>query len=137
MIDDQNILVPGRGLVNLKAERVNRAVMEYDERLRFGFNPVNNDYIIYIKMPRDFEAYYYIEGEPVYPCIGFGDEIPDPGEAVVRLQQADTWRHGATIYNRVMDSQARVRANQADEADAVNQDVAERLTHKLRKEGII
>ena len=133
----QVIVVPGRGVVNLDAEKVNRAVMEYDERLRFGFNPSNNDWIIYIKMPREFEAAYYIEGEPVYPCIGFQDRIPHPDEAMARLRMADSMAHGMNLYRRVTDSQAKYRASIEEAADEAIQEAAERMTHQAKKEGII
>jgi hypothetical protein len=132
-----NIVVPGRGVVNLDAEKVNRAVMEYDERLRFGYNAQNDDWIIYIKMPRGFEAAYYIEGEPVYPCIGFKNRIPHPDEALARLKTADTMRHGMRIYNKVVDSQAKFRAKAEETANEGIEEAAQRMQHQAKKEGLI
>ena len=102
--DKMNIVVPGRGVVNLDAERVNRAVQEYDERLRFGFNEVNGDWVVYIKMPRGFDAAYYIEGEPVYPVLGFQKRIPPVDEALGRIRLSDSWREGSRIYDLAQSS---------------------------------
>jgi hypothetical protein len=129
------ILVPGRGLVNLDAERVNKAVMEYDERLRFGYNPANDDWIIYIRMPQSFEAYYYIDDEPVYPCIGFGTSIPAPEYALHRLKAADTLRHGERILNEMNRLNEKWRAERDAEAADHTAEVAERIEFEVRKDG--
>jgi hypothetical protein len=133
--DAMNIVVPGRGVVNLDAEKVNRAVQEYDERLRFGFNERNGDWVIYIKMPRSFDAAYYIEGEPVYPVLGFKDKIPQVDEAVGRVRLSDSWREGSRIYDRMIAAQERARAAQEADAADITGDVAERIEHQVRKEG--
>lgn len=132
---ERNILVPGRGVLNLDAEAVNRAVSAHDERLRFGFNETNQDWVIYIKMPRDFNSYYYIEGEPVYPVLGFGSSIPLPDEAVSRLSRADTLAHGMNILERMNKENAKIEASYKDEADALTEEVAERIEHAIRKDG--
>jgi hypothetical protein len=133
--DKMNIVVPGRGVVNLDAERVNRAVQEYDERLRFGFNEVNGDWVVYIKMPRGFDAAYYIEGEPVYPVLGFQKRIPPVDEALGRIRLSDSWREGSRIYDRMVKAQERARAAQEAEAADLTGDVAERIEHEMRKQG--
>lgn len=132
---DRNIIVPGRGVLNLDAEAVNRRIQEHDERLRFGFNQVNGDWVVYIRMPRNFEAYYYIEGEPVYPVLGFGSTIPTPDEAVTRLREADTMQHGLGILERMRRENAKIEANIREANEALNAEVAERVEFNLRKEG--
>lgn len=131
--DPLEIYVPGRGMVNPQAERVNDAVKQEDERLRFGFNPKNKDWIIYILMPRDFDAAYYIEGEPVYPVLGFGDRIPSPDEAVRRLREVDTRRTDVRkAMNKANDARAHAREKEAQDWDA---EMAERIEFELRKKG--
>lgn len=137
MIDDpMNILVPGRGLVNLDAEKVNRAAQEYDERLRFGFNEANGDWVLYIRMPREFDSFYRIDGDPVYPVLGFGSEVPHPDEALGRVQRSDSWKIGAQIYDRVVSSQHRARNEAEQAADEATQETAERLAHHAKEQGI-
>lgn len=132
---DNIIEVPGRGFINLEAEAVNRAVMEEDNRLRFGWNEVNQDWMVYILMPREFDAYYRINGEPVYPVVGFQNTIPEPHEAVERLRKADGRRHGMRILNDLNKYNDDVRREAQDTGDAAIDETAERVEHTLRKDG--
>lgn len=134
-LPENNIVVPGRGVVNLDAERVNRAVQEEDERLRFGWNEANQDWMVYILMPRNFEAYYHIEGQPVYPVIGFQDKIPTSSEAIERLRKADGRRHGMRILNEL--NKHNTKLVDTDTKDAAIEETAERIEHTLRKAGEI
>lgn len=135
MSADRNILVPGLGMVNPEAMRVNEAVKEYDERLRFGFNEVNGDWVVYILMPRDFDAYYFIDGSPVYPVLGFGDSIPSPDEAVRRLYETDTLRHGDAILDRMNRDNEYLRVSHDKDMAEFDEEMAERVEFELRKEG--
>lgn len=130
------ILVPGRGLVNVDADRVNTAVQEYDEHLRFGFNQTNGDWVIYRKLPRDFEfAPYYIEGEPMLPVLGFGREIPSPEFALKRLYETDAWRHGQKIYDNLLRENEKIKAEQEEKFQEELTEAAERMEHALRYTG--
>lgn len=130
-----SIWTPGRGDKYPEAERVNAAAMEYDERLRFGFNEQNGDWVLYIKMPRDFDAFYYIDGEPVFPVLGFGNEIPTPEKAIERLAAADTLRHGTRILDKMNKDNERLQKHRDNEASAFHEEIAERIEFGLRKEG--
>lgn len=128
----QGILVPGQGIVNVDAMRVDTAVREYDERLRFGYNPTNQDWIIYIALPRDYEgAHYHIDGTPVMPVLGFGDRIPAPSEATRKLYETDAWRHGNKLYDKMLsDNEEQKRRN----AEAMEEEIAEaqeRIEHAM------
>lgn len=126
----QEILVPGRGVINFDALRVDRAVKEYDERLSFGYNPKNEDWVVYIKLPRDFkDAWYQIEGENVMPVLGVGKEIPIPDAVIKRLWETDAWRNGEEIYDNMLKHNAAIKAEQNEQADQLNQEVAERIAH--------
>ena len=134
MSSPQNILVPGQGMVNPAALRVSEAIKEYDERRRFGYNETNGDWIIYIVMPRDFEAAYFIDGQPVYPVIGFGTDVPDPEYALKRLYTADSRRKN--VLKRMNEENARLEAERKNEMAEFDEEMAERIEFELRKEGL-
>ena len=128
----QGILVPGRGLVNVEAMRVDTAVREYDERLRFGYNPTNQDWIVYIALPRDYVgAHYHIDNEPVMPVLGFGGRIPAPSEATRKLYETDAWRHGNKLYNRMLEENEKLHKKRQEEADAEIAEAVERAEHAI------
>lgn len=130
-----SILVPGKGLVNLEAVRVDSAVREYDERLCFGFNEANQDWIIYIKMERDFDGPYYIDGVPVYPVLGFQHRIPSPEEALRRLVQSDALRQGSQILDKLNADNLELQRERDKLAEDIVEETAERLEYSFRKEG--
>lgn len=128
----QGILVPGQGIVNMDALRVDTAVKEYDERLSFGWNPVNKDWIVYISLPRDYVgAHYHIDGNPVMPVLGFGGRIPAPSEATRKLYETDAWRHGNKLYEKMLKHNEQVRKQQAEEAEAEIAEAVERAEHAI------
>lgn len=128
----QTIMVPGRGLVNLDAMRVDTAVKEYDERLSFGYNPVNEDWVVYIALPRDYEgAHYHIDGEPVMPVLGFQGRIPSPEEVTRRLYETDAWRNGEEIYNKMLENNERIKKEQREKSEAEMEEAIERAAHVL------
>lgn len=130
------ILVPGRGLFNVDAARVDAAVREYDERLSFGFNPANEDWCVYIKLPRGFEnAPYYIENEPVWIVLGFQHRIPSPDEAIKRLYETDALKHGSALLDKMNAENERLKKKQAEEFEAQMDEATERVEHALRYHG--
>ena len=130
------IEVPGRGLVNLDAARVDAAVREYDERLRFGYNPTNDDWCVYIQYPRDFEgAPYLIDGTPVMPVLGFGKEIPSVGYAMNRLNETDQWKHGKRTMEKMEREHEALKKARQVEQDELTQEAAERVEHAMRYYG--
>jgi hypothetical protein len=131
-----NIEVPGRGLVNLQAMRVDEAVRGYDERLRFGFNTQNGDWVIYIQLPRDFEhPPYRIDGEPMLPVLGFGHDIPSVDYALKRLDETDAMKHGSKIYDKMLAHNEAIKKEQEEKWQEQLTEAAERMEHALRKEG--
>lgn len=90
------IYLPGRGVVDLAGVSVDRAVNQYDERLSFGRNEETGDYCIFVKMPRGWDG-----PEHGLPILGFQREVPTVDEAMKRLWQSDTLRHGERILNEV------------------------------------
>lgn len=129
-----NILVPGKGYLDVDALTVDRRIREHDERLRFGFNEKNQDWVIYITMPPDFDASYYIDGGPVYPVIGFGKQIPDPDTALKKLHYADTMRYGLEILDKMNSANDKLKEpyeRKASEATGEAADVREWALRKL------
>ena len=121
-----NIWIPGRGELNMQAYKVDRAVNEYDERLMFGRNEDTGDWCVFIRLP---------DGKPPYPVLGFQDTIPDPRDAITRLQQGDTLRHGERIYKEILDSEKQRRALLDYASDQAAGDAAERTEHMMRQRG--
>lgn len=96
LIEQPKIWLPTRGMVDRRALAVERAIQEYDERLVFGRHEETRDWCAFMKFP---------PGDPVfpelYPVVGFGQEIPEPREAVERLIRADSLRQAESQLDRV------------------------------------
>lgn len=112
--------------VSYEAYRVDRAVREYDERLMFGRNDETGDWCIFIRLPGD---------NPPYPVIGFQDTIPDPHDAIRRLNEGDTRKHGERIYKEILDSEKKRRAMLDYVSSQAAEDSAERTEHMMRQRG--
>lgn len=96
VLEQVPIWLPGQGVVDVRAARVDRAVQQYDERLRFGRNEANGQYAIFIKFPPGDD--YFPE---LYPILGFGFDIPEPEAAIRRLEAADTLKHGERMLDEM------------------------------------
>lgn len=126
----QEIIVPGRGVVNFDAARVDRAVKEYDERLSFGWNPKNEDWVVYIELPRDYkDPWYQIGGVPVMPVLGVGKEIPTPEAVVKRLWETDAWRNGEEIYDKMLKHNESLKAEKEAATQAQTDEALDRIGH--------
>lgn len=86
-----SIWLPGAGLVDFSIRRVDAAVQEYDEHLRFGRNEETGQWCIYRLMG---------SAAPPLPILGFND-IPHPDDALKRLYQSDALRHGERILDEM------------------------------------
>jgi hypothetical protein len=136
MADPVLIEVPGKGITDLTAIRIDKAVRHYDRYLRFGYNPENQDYILYVVMPRDFDSYYFIDGEPAYPVIGFGKEIPSEDHVLARLRASDVRKRGVDVLNALNRHNEQLRrANDLVAAGPV-EEAAERIEHLVRSLGM-
>lgn len=113
------IFVPGRGMVDLSMTQVDRAVREYDERLLFATHPETGQPGIFIKMERDFEweSALDIGGDRVVAVCMFRD-VPSPDEALRKLHQSDSMRHGEQMlddihrHNNAIKAQGEYRASE-------------------------
>jgi hypothetical protein len=85
------LYVPGSGMVDASAYRVQKAVKEQDERLLFARNTDTGQWCVYIQSERD--------AEPL-PILGF-NEIPSPELVLKELYKRDAWRRGNEILDEV------------------------------------
>lgn len=131
------IEVPGVGFTNSYAEKINDAVQRYDRYLRFGFNPANGDWILYVIMPRAFDSFYRIGEDPVYPVIGFGYDLPTVDHVMDRVRSADVRRRGKDVYNALLKHNAEVKAQGDLIYAAAIEEGAQRIEHFTRKAGLM
>jgi hypothetical protein len=85
------IWIPGAGMVDMNVRRVQAAVEEYDESLRFGRNEDTGQWCVYKLMG---------SSAPPVPILAF-DNIPHPDDVFRRLYQTDALRHGAEILDQM------------------------------------
>ena len=112
--------------VNYAAYKVDRAVNEYDERLMFARNEDTGDWCVFVKMPRPQDP---------FPVFGFGDRIPDPVEALAKVQEGHLVRHKERIWKEITDSQRDYRKGIRAKGNEASEESAEVVEHFLRKHG--
>jgi hypothetical protein len=112
--------------MDTKAWRVDQAVNAYDERLLFAKNEETGDWCVFIRMPVP---------EPPYPVCGFGNDIPEVDDVMLRIRQADTLRNGEAIYRDVVRSQNKYRSALEYNTDQAASESAEVVEHLMRKHG--
>jgi hypothetical protein len=109
-------------------------VVEYDERLIFSQHPLNGQWCIFMKMPADYETETQIDGNNVLPLLGFRD-IPHPEDAVKRLWQADTLRHGEQMLDEMNRRNAARKAEYEKAASDSSGEAAEAMEWFNRQAG--
>lgn len=129
-MSDVMVYVPGRGNVNSKAYRVDRALREYDERLSFQFHPETRQWCAFMQMPRGHEP-------PEIPVYGFDppERIPEVHEALQKIEEMDTLRHGQAIWNRIVRDSEAIRAAREAQAAEGTEALAEAVEFHRRKSG--
>lgn len=104
---------------------LNRVVREYDERLRFGRNETNGDWVVFRMMPN---------GEDPRPVLGFQYDLPTPDHVIDRLRAADT----TVFVNQLEEMNAHNRAIQDGfkaKADEATEETAEAWESFLHRRG--
>lgn len=119
------LYVPGRGMVDVSAYRVDKAVKEYDERLLFARNTDTGQWCVYIQPERD--------AEPL-PILGF-NEVPHPTDALKELYKRDAWRRGNEILDKVNRRNAEIKQQYEDAASEGSAIAAEAFEWGFRKMG--
>jgi len=113
--------------MNYDAYRVDRAVNAYDERLMFARNEDTKDWCVFVRMPSPQEP---------MPVFGFGDRIPDPVEAVAKVQEGHLVKHKERIWKEIIDSQEKYRADLAYKGDQARDESVEAIEFMMRQEGL-
>lgn len=104
--------------------RVDRAVQEYDENLRFGRNEGTGQWCIF----------RIVRGEAPLPILGF-NEIPHPEDALKRLYRADAVRRGEEILDEMNRHNAALDKELDDQASDADGIAAEVYEHAFRMMG--
>lgn len=117
-----SIYLPGRGMVNLTARRIDKAVNEYDERLFFRLNPQTGDWCVYRKQEH---------GKEPIAVLGFGRDIPHPNDVIARLRQTDSYRRD--LVRQINEHNDRRKKELQDAVDEGQEAMAEALEWGTRK----
>lgn len=131
-----HLYLPGRGMVNLDARRVDRAVQEYDERLFFSRHPQTGQWTVFIKIERDLPDEFgtVVSGTRAFPVLAFND-IPEPSEATRRLYESDAIRHGTRILDKIHENNERVREPLRRKAEEAQEQLAEVVESYMHDQG--
>lgn len=121
-----SLWIPGRGSMDTRVFRVDKAVREYNDRLSFDRNHDTGDWCVFMRMPSPEEP---------LPLFGFGDSIPEPDEVVKQLWKADSLRHGEKILDQIVREQEERKQKYEYAASQASEESAEVLEHFLRKHG--
>lgn len=125
----KRIYLPGRGAYDIAAMQVLRAVQAYDERLSFGRNEDNGDWVVFVKMPRGSKR-------ELVPVLGFGNkEMPTPEEVLRRVEQADTRRYSQELLDAVTTENRKRQESTSQLAEDTASEMAEIMDYLLRATG--
>lgn len=130
------IYLPGRGMVDLAARAVDRAVNEYDERLFASKSPVSGLDTVFIKMPADSDLGVEIEGTRAYPLLSFPDGFPEPHFVVERLYNADGKRQGDRVLRELRAHNEKIKAEHRYRADQASGELAEVIASYQHSQGL-
>jgi hypothetical protein len=112
--------------LDYRALKVDRAVREHDDRLMFARNEDTGDWCIYIRMPGD---------RAPFPVIGFQNTIPEPHEAIAKLNAGDTRKHGDRMLMEARRADEQRRRELEYVSDQASSESAEHVEHLMRKHG--
>lgn len=119
-----NIWLPGIGMTDIAQRRVDAAVQEYDENLRFGRNMESGQWCIFLMR----------RGHDPLPVIGFND-IPHPEDAIKRLHNADAQRRGEEILDEMNRHNEELKAPYEKAASEADEILAEAYEWGFRQMG--
>lgn len=97
------LFIPGRGVVDLEARRIDAAVSEYDERLFAARHPETNHPGVFIKMPPSYDGDngLVISGQRAIPVLVFPGGFPHPDHVLGELHKRDAVRRGTEILDEI------------------------------------
>lgn len=126
--EEQKLWIPGLGEVDPRVSAAQRVVREYDERLELARHEITGDWVVYVKVDRDW----------LYPVIGIGPELPANAEDLrQRLRKADTRVHGDKILRQINENNERIRRESRRRGLEADEAVAEALEWGFRREGVL
>lgn len=105
---------------------VDRAVNEYDERLYFDRNLDTGQWCVYLKTP---------PSNPDLPIFGW-DHVPHPEDAIKRVYQGDTLRHGEEVLEQIDRANAERERPYNEASEAAAGQLAEAFEWGFRKQGV-
>lgn len=96
-----SIYVPGKGNMDTRILRVDRALHQYDERLYLKFNEVSQEWCVFVKVPRG-------SGDDV-PVLGLGTEVPHRDYVLEKIRSMDTKTHASNMLELIRRNNDKVR----------------------------
>jgi hypothetical protein len=105
-------------MTDLTERRLDKAVQEYDENLRFGRNEETGQYCVF----------RIVRGERPLPILGF-TEMPDTDQIFKRLYKSDALRRGNEILDEINKHNAGIEAELESAASDASGMVAEGFEH--------
>ena len=112
--------------LDYRAYKVDEAVRKHDDRLMFARNAETGDWCIFIRMPGD---------RPPFPVIGFQNTIPEPHEAINKLNAGDTRKHGDRMLMEARKADEARRRELEYVSDQAAEESADHIEHLMRKHG--
>jgi hypothetical protein len=120
------LFIPGHGNMTSQQFLIVSALKDYDEKLMFARNEETGDWCVYSRMPHP---------EPPFPVFGFGPELPDKQIVLDRVKSGDLRRNSDRIYNEIVKSQEKYRADLAYKGDQASGESAEVVEKFMRIHG--
>lgn len=113
--EEQRLYIPGGGYVDLALKRAMKTVADYDDRLILAKHEVTGDWVAFIQLGPD----------RMFPVIGFGKELPDPGEIRAILERHDTHRHGDKLIRQIQETNDRIQREKRKAVDNAIEEAAD------------
>ena len=112
--------------MNTKQFLIVDSLKRYDDKLMFARNEETGDWCVYSRMPYP---------EPPYPVFGFGQELPEVHVVMDRVKSGDLRKNSDRLYNEIVKSQEKYRADLQYKGDQASGESAEVVEKFLRIHG--
>ena len=126
---DEQIWLPGAGVLSLRERDAAKAVEEYDSDLMLGQRRDTGDWCAFLPGNRASE------GQP-FPVFNFGTELPHPDDIKKRLYEHDVRRNGHELLDkldRIYDQEQKAIADKAEEGREM---LADTIASDMRRKGV-
>ncbi len=100
------IYVPGKGHMDTTLFNIDRALHQYDENLYLKFNDEQQEWCVYVKVPRDSDI-------PDVPVLGLGHEKPHKDYVMEKIHKMDTKTHAKNMLTEIDRHNDRIKAERA------------------------